>query len=162
MKDQFENFVTKGYAIFLDPGIIDLSKFNITNVETAKDLQDITNLEEKTLLQQFVDYVSDNYVKTVYPNFEVKYANVWNGVDEGSMCWHNDHVEGFDFNVLYYYDSMSELVGGEIEFKYPNGEDKIYPQSGTLVFINQNGQFQHRANRSTISRRVASIEYKIL
>lgn len=162
MKDQFENFLLKGYAVFADPGIIDLSKFNITNVEIAKDLDDVTDIEERTYLEEFVNYVSNTYVRPVYPNFEVKYSNVWDGVDAGSMTWHNDNNEGFDFNVLYYYDSTSKDVGGEIEFKYPGGEDKIYPQTGNLIFINQNGQFQHKANRSLTQRRVASIEYKIL
>lgn len=162
MKEQFENFVTKGYAVFTDPGIIDLSKFVITNVEFAEDLYDITDHEEQQHLEKFINYVSEHYVKTVYPNFRVEYANVWDGVDAGSMNWHNDHVEGFDLNVLYYHDSTSPETGGEIEFKYPGGEDKLYPKSGTLIFINQNGQFEHKANRSTVNRRVASIEYKIL
>jgi hypothetical protein len=162
MIKQFDNFLTKGYAVFLDPNLIDLTVFKVTNVEIEKDLPEITDLIEKQLLCQFVDYVSSHYVNTVYNNFQVMCANVWDGVDAGSMTWHNDNVEGFDFNVLYYYDSTSEDTGGEIEFKHPSGEDKIYPQAGNLIFINQASQFQHRANRSSTSRRVASIEYKIL
>jgi hypothetical protein len=160
--EQLDNFLIKGYAIFSNPNLIDLSLFKIINVEIEEDLPDVTDTLEKHLLQQFVDYVSEQYVSKVYDNFEIRCVNVWDGVDLGSMCWHNDLVENFDFNVLYYYDNTSIDVGGQIEFKYPGGEDIVYPQAGNLIFINQSLQFQHKANRSTAPRRVASIEYKII
>jgi len=160
--EQLDNFLIKGYAIFSNPNLIDLSLFKITNVEIEKDLPDVTDPLEKHLLQQFVDYVNEHYVSKVYNNFEVKCVNVWDGVDLGSMTWHNDQAENFDFSVLYYYDDTDINVGGQIEFSYPDGEDKIYPKAGNLIFINQSLQFQHKANRSTVARRVASIEYKII
>ena len=162
MNGQLDNFLTKGYARFSVPNLIDLSEFKVTNVEVEKELLDIADPIEKLLLEKFVGYVSEHFVKPLHPKFEVVYSNVWDGVDAGSMTWHNDNVEGFDFNVLYYYDSTAPATGGEIEFKHPAGEDKIYPQAGDLIFINQSGHFQHKANRSAVNRRVASIEYKIL
>lgn len=161
MLDQTDKFLNYGYAHFREPDLLDLSKFNITNVEINDDLENNFTTEEQFMIDQFVDYVSKKYVAPLYKKYEVVYYAVWDGVDLGSAVWHNDAVEGFDFNVLYYYDDTDETVGGQIEFKHYDGEVCIYPKSGDLVFINQNGKFYHKANRSTAPRRVASIEYKV-
>jgi hypothetical protein len=161
MLDQTDIFLTQGYAHFKEPGLLDLSKFNITNVEIDDTLENNFSIEEQAMIDQFVEYVSKKYVGSLYKNYEVVYYAVWDGVDQGSTEWHNDAVEGFDFNVLYYYDDTDETVGGQIELRNYEGEVCVYPKSGDLVFINQNGKFYHRANRSTAPRRVASIEYKV-
>lgn len=161
MKNQIDTFLLKGYAYFSEPDLLDLSLFNITNVEINDELANNFTYEEQQLLDKFIKYVSEHYVSTLYKNYEVVYYSVWDGVDLGSAEWHNDAVEGFDFNVLYYFDNTNEEVGGSIEFKHPEGEIKIYPKSGDLVFINQNGKFYHKASRSKSQRRVASIEYKV-
>jgi hypothetical protein len=167
MIDQLENFLVKGYAVFLEPDLIDLSVFNLINVEEIGDAPELellqnVDLKETILLQQFADKVSKNYVEPVFKNFKINRINAWNGVDLSSMHWHNDKIENFDFSVLYYYDDTSIKVGGKIEFQYPEGEVAIYPRAGNLIFINQDLKFRHRASRSTNSRRVASIEYIIL
>lgn len=161
MLDQANNFLTKGFAIFEVPNLIDLSQFNITNVELNDNLENKFSVDEEAQLKNFIDYVSNNFVKPLYNNFEVVYYSVWDGVDAGSLSWHNDSVEGFDFNVLYYFDNTDEEVGGSVEFRYSDGEYKIYPKAGNLIFINQNGKFFHKASRSNTHRRVASIEYKV-
>lgn len=161
MLDQTNKFLTQGYAHFKEANLLDLSRFNITNVEIDDNLENNFSLEEQAMMDWFVNYVSKKYVEPLYKKYEVIYFAVWDGVDLGSTKWHNDAVEGFDFNVLYYYDDTDETVGGQIEFKNHEGEVCIYPKKGDLVFINQNGKFYHRANRSTAPRRVASIEYKI-
>jgi hypothetical protein len=158
---QANNFLTKGYAHFHENNLIDLSIFKITNVEIKGDLKNNFTFEEKILLEYFVNYISENYVSTLYNNFEVTYYSVWNGVHEGSTKWHNDSDEGFNFGVNYYHDNTDENIGGSVEFRYPGGEDTVYPKSGDLIFINQNKNFLHKANRSKSSRRVASIEYKV-
>lgn len=160
MRDQLDNFLTKGYARFNEKNLLDLSKFVMTNVEVQDKLIEDTDPEQQQEMRDFVKYISDNYVKPIWPNAQVTYYGVWDGVDEGSTTWHNDAVEGFDFNVLYYYDNTDENVGGSVEFKYDGGEDIIYPIAGDIVFINQNGKFYHKANRSEKQRRVATIEYK--
>lgn len=161
MLDQTDIFLNRGYAHFNESGLLDLSKFSITNVEIDDNLENNFSTEEQVMMEQFVDYVSKKYVEPLYKNYEVVYYAVWDGVDLGSTEWHNDAVEGFDFNVLYYYDDTNETVGGQIEFRNYEGEVCIYPKKGDLMFINQNGKFYHRASRSTAPRRVASIEYKI-
>jgi hypothetical protein len=161
MIDQINSFLEKGFAIFNVPDLIDLSAFNIINVELNDDLINDFSATEQAALDDFVNYVSQNFVKSLYKDFKVVYYSIWDGVDQGSTVWHNDNVEGFDFNVLYYFDNTDPVVGGCIEFRYPDGEHKIYPKSGDLIFINQKMQFLHRASRSTAHRRVASIEYKV-
>lgn len=161
MLDQTDKFLTYGYAHFHEPNLLDLSKFNITNVEINDNLENNFTLEEQVMLDEFVRFVSEKYIEPLYKDYEVTYCGVWDGVDLGSADWHNDAVEGFDFNVLYYFDDTDESTGGQIEFKHYNGEVCIYPKKGDLVFINQNGKFYHKASRSKQHRRVASIEYKV-
>jgi hypothetical protein len=161
MLNQIDNFLTKGYAHFNVGAILDLSKFKITNVEINDNLENNFSDEERLMITEFVDFVSKYYVAKTYNSYEVLYFAVWDGVDLGSAEWHNDKVEGFDFNVLYYYDNTDEETGGSIQFQYPDGEHVIYPKTGDLVFINQSGLFKHKASRSTHQRRVASIEYSV-
>ena len=161
MLNQLSNFLLNGYAHFNESGLLDLSKFNIVNVEITDNLDISFSEEEQLLIDKYVEYVSKKYVEPIYKNYIVTYCAVWDGVDLGSKEWHNDKIEGFDFSVLYYYDSTNEESGGQIEFKFPDGETIIYPKSGDLIFINQDKKFFHKASRSNSSRRVASIEYKI-
>lgn len=161
MLNHTDTFLTQGYAHFSEPGLLDLSQFNITNVELNDALENNFNLQQQHMMEQFVQHVSTQYVASLYKNYQVVYYAVWDGVDMGSAEWHNDAVEGFDFNVLYYFDNTDPSIGGQIEFQHSEGTVCIYPQSGDLVFINQNGKFKHRASRSSAARRVASIEYKI-
>lgn len=161
MLNQLSNFLLNGYAHFNESGLLDLSKFNIVNVEITDNLDISFSEEEQLLIDKYVEYVSKKYVEPIYKNYIVTYCAVWDGVDLGSTEWHNDKIEGFDFSVLYYYDSTNEESGGQIEFKFPDGETIIYPKSGDLIFINQDKKFFHKASRSNSSRRVASIEYKI-
>ena len=161
MLDQLDTFLTCGYAHFNEPDLIDLSKFKITNVEVNDNLESNFTETELLMLNSFTEFISEKYIKPLYKNFDIVYCCVWDGVDMGSTAWHNDSVEGFDINVLYYFDDTNPLVGGSVEFRHPTGEHKIYPVAGDLVFINQNKKFFHKASRSTACRRVASIEYKV-
>lgn len=161
MIEQFNSFLVNGFTIFNVPDLIDLSEFNIINVELNDDSVNSFSISEQAKMDTFIEYVSQNFVKSFYTDFEIVDYSVWDGVDQGSTIWHNDSVEGFDFSVLYYFDNTDPVVGGSIEFQYPNGETKIYPKSGDLIFINQNKRFYHKASRSTSQRRIASIEYNV-
>jgi hypothetical protein len=162
MLDQLHNFLTLGYAKFQDPGILDLEQFDIPNVEFFSDPV-LGEFEGKELeeITAFQNYILKKYVLLVYPNAKIKYCAVWDGVDSGSMNWHNDAVEGFDFNMLYYFDDCDEVSGGQIEFMHPEGTVTLYPKHGDIVFINQDSKFKHRAFRSKGNRRVASMEFTI-
>jgi hypothetical protein len=162
MLDQVDSFLTKGYCIFDEKGLLDLTEFAVQNVEEFEGfpmiLDAYTDIEQQKI-NMFVQYVSEKYVESLYKNYEVLGTGVWDGVDSGSMGWHNDHNEGIDFNVLLYNDDTDDSTGGQIEFQYPGGQECIYPKSGNLIFINQDLKFKHKASRSTGFRRVATIEY---
>lgn len=161
MLEQTHNFLFFGYSLFKEPNLLDLSKFNITNVEITDELTNNFTDYEQLELNKFIEYISEKYVNPLYKNYIVTYYAVWDGVDLGSTCWHNDSNEGFDFNVLYYFDDTDEKKGGQIEFKCSERETLIYPKKFDLIFINQNKKFYHKVTRSKDKRRVASIEYKI-
>lgn len=159
-----DNFFTKGYVLFHEPNLIDLNCFEIVNVEIYDKLP--LNAFDENEQKQFMEFskvVTEKYVTQLFGDYyEILGYGIWDGVDPGSMNWHNDQDEGLDFNVLYYHDTMLPETGGQIEFKYPGGQDCVYPKSGDLIIINQDFKFMHKASRSTISRRVASIEFKKL
>lgn len=161
MLNQLSNFLLKGYAHFNEPNLLDLSKFNIVNVEINDNLDINFSHAEQKLIDKYVEYVNNKYINPIYKSYVVTYCAVWDGVDLGSTEWHNDKIEGFDFSVLYYHNNTSKEIGGQIEFKFPDGETIIYPKCGDLIFINQDEKFFHKAAQSSSTRRVASIEYKI-
>lgn len=161
MLNKLSNFLLNGYAHFNEPNLLDLSKFNVINVEINDNLDINFSHHEQQLIDKYVEYISKKYVDSIYKNYIVTCCAIWDGVDLGSTKWHNDNNEGFDFSVLHYYDDTSKEIGGQIEFKFPDGETIIYPKCGDLIFINQDEKFFHKAARSSSTRRVASIEYKI-
>lgn len=163
MLDQLDNFMQKGYAHFKNTNLLNVDDFSFPNVEIEDDpLLGTFNDTEYELILDFIETVTKTYVEPLFPSYIIKKYAVWDGIDLGSTIWHNDKLEGFDLNCLYYFDNTSSDIGGSIEFKIGDDETQIYPQNGDLIFINQDTKFRHRALRSSNSRRVASIEYKLL
>ena len=88
------------------------------------------------------------------------YYNVWDGVDKDNQGWHTDFMEGYDVFFLYYFDDTKVETGGDISFKWENGQDMFYPQKGDLYLISNKRGYWHKAGSTKIQRRVASFNYK--
>lgn len=163
-KDEFiTNFLMYGFSTTIEKCLLKGFSFeNLINAQAIDGLEYITEYteEQKKYLLKFRTYIEQNYVSRIFTNYTCLSENMWDGVDNKSCGWHNDNKEGQDSCFLYYIDNSSEKVGGALYFKNDIEEYKIYPKSGTLVWMSQQSNYLHRADRSTRQRRVVHLEYK--
>jgi hypothetical protein len=164
----FCDFVSKGFAL-LDGsailGMISLNDIYIVNVEHVDGVDDIPKVKRTfSELRQFAKikkFIQSEFIDPIFPIYEIVSYNIWEGVDSGSLKFHNDSAEGQSFCFLIYLDSQFEATGGAIHFKYPFGEDTVYPKAGDVAWVNQQTKFQHKADRSSLRRRVICIEVNV-
>jgi len=166
----FDDFFVKGYILYRDP-LIDVSKFDHYDFPDCTDTnENIFNAQislKKTMCQQQLkeihQYLSDNYVSKIFKNFEMKEFDIWNGVDEGSIKWHNDYEDGDPFNstFLIYLDDNTPENGNFIAIRSPDCENILYPKRGDFVWLNQKKIFQHKAKHQSGKRRLLGFEFFI-
>lgn len=158
----FEKFFIDGFLIFENANLLAVSDFTFVNVEKDERSLLPSTKAQDDLIIAYISRIQDGYLSKMFPATWCVGYSLWDGVDSGSMCWHNDHDEGFDLNVLYYFDTQTPNTGGQIEFKNQTTEHTFYPLANSIVFINQSKQFFHRAYRSTSARRIVSAEFKVI
>jgi hypothetical protein len=163
LKNQKDNFLFLGYYYDECPNI-DFSFFEDKEFKdcTLKEPQ-FLNYEIKQRLKQYQKKLSEIYISEFFDNFEYRDCGMWKGVDEGSSKWHNDYLDGdnFNSNILVYLDDNNEKNGNSIEVRGPGFSHKIYPQKNQLIWLNQKRIFQHKATHSGGERRLLSFEYFI-
>lgn len=147
--------------------LIDLNNFTLLNVEERnrdngeKDLPKELNHK----LSIFANYLKMKYIDVTWPNNKFLKFTVWDGVDKDNQGWHTDMFEDYDVFFLYYYDDSCEETGGAIQFKWKeDGEFKTYshqPKSGDLFLVSNGRGFWHRAESTTIQRRVMSFDFQV-
>jgi hypothetical protein len=157
--------LTKGYCQFSEPAILDLVKldeFKLLNTEERQrdNGEKDVNQELNSRLSIVAQYLHQKYILPTYPNSQYTYYTVWDGVDKDNQGWHTDFMEGYDIFFLYYFDDSKEETGGSINFKYGNFEDSFYPTAGDLFLVSNKRGFWHRAESTSITRRVASFNFK--
>jgi len=164
----FSDFLSKGFAVINIPQILDLisiDEFEIVNVEQIEGVDDIPPVarpryQEQQMLK-VVDYLKCNFLNCVFKEYNILSCSLWDGVDSGSLDFHNDSKEGQSFCFLIYFDDQKQETGGSISFKWPGGQETIIPKAGTVCWVNQQTKFQHRAERSKITRRVMCVEVEV-
>ena len=166
LDNYFAEFILNGFAVIKDTNILEMfdntDYGDILNVELIPDSLEYEvkyNQKQKNFLNSISKYIKltylDNYIKT-----EQVSANIWSGVDDGSLKWHCDDREGQDFCFLYYFDTM--IDDGALHFKSVEKELSIYPEAGTLVWLNLTNKYLHKADRSNRQRRVMNLEFKMI
>lgn len=155
----------KGYKRYYEPEALDLIKLNdfkLLNTEERqrdngeKDVSPI--LHER--LNLFGHYLHQKYIIPEWNKSEYLYYNVWDGVDKDNQGWHTDFMEGYDVFFLYYFDTAKPDTGGEIAFRWEGGQDMFYPAKGDLFLVSNERGYWHRAGDTSITRRVASFNFK--
>lgn len=157
------DFLIEGFSVIKDLNpLYNFTCTNLVNVESIDDIDYIAQYtnEQNEYLKYFSEYIETNYISKIFSNYTCLTKNMWDGVDSKSCEWHNDNKEGQDSCFLYYIDSSSLETGGALYFKNDQKEYKIYPASGTLVWMKQSPVFLHKADRSIKQRRVIHLEYK--
>lgn len=161
--DNITNFLVQGYYLDTDTGI----DFSLFKDKEFADCNYVTDevLDEKNLaeLKSLQRLFADKYLSKLFINFETRDCGMWEGVDPGSAIWHNDYLDGdnFNSNILVYLDDNTEENGNSIEVRGPGFSHKLYPKEGNLLWLNQRKIFQHKATHNTGRRRVLSFEYFI-
>lgn len=162
--------LTKGFYVMYEPEAADLinaDQFQLVNTEErARDngVKDVPP-ELAMRLQLVALSFKTKYIDPIWPNAVHHKFLIWEGVDNDNKGWHTDMFEGYDVFLLYYLDDTFEESGGSIQFKWKEGDEfkieKVQPKRGTLVMVNNCRGFWHRAESSTIRRRLASFDFTV-
>jgi hypothetical protein len=162
---------TKGFIKLCEPNaldLIDINKYKLLNVEErSRDngINDI-NPELSNKLTTFAYYLKNKYIDPTWPDSVYNKFLVWNGVDRDNQGWHTDMFENYDIFFLYYMDDTFDETGGGINFKWGelHGDQQIasfQPKAGDLFMVNNLRGFWHRADSTTITRRVVSFDFNV-
>jgi hypothetical protein len=171
MKDKlFEDFLTKGCARINDLSVfseIDFESLRWKNsgmvglpiIERDEQIQQAINITQKILGEKYVKILDDNY--TIGEMCEIV-----NGMDDATLSWHNDLIEGYNVCILLYFDSMDDDIGGDISFRDSATKEiteSFYPQYGDVLIMNHSNRFDHVVSplKIPLHRRVASFNYYI-
>lgn len=165
MTYNIKDIYTKGYVKLYEPGGIDLIKldeFRLLNTEerTRDNGEKDVDLELKKRMETFAYYIKTKYIDSEWPNATWNKFLVWDGVDKDNQGWHTDMFEDYDVFFLYYFDDSKDETGGSINFKWNKNETSSYqPKSGDLFMVSNHRGFWHRAESTTVTRRVASFDF---
>lgn len=165
IKEQLNHY---GFVEFYEPefaNLVDLNNYNLINVEERNrdnNKRDLPHSLTKKL-DVFSAYLKDKYIDPHWENNSFYKYTVWQGVDRDNQGWHTDMFEDYDIFFLCYYDDTKQETGGSIQFKWKeNGEFKeksFQPKSGSVFLVSNARGFWHRAESSSITRRVASFDF---
>jgi hypothetical protein len=165
-----DNFLTQGYIIENDKSVI---KFiNLDNVKWIEDKNLSLQIckKEKLIENQLLDiqkYLGEKCVKQIDKNYKLAdKIELVNGIDNATLMWHNDLVEGPNLCILAYFDTMDEDIGGAICFRETETKKELinyYPQQYDIIIMNQSMKFEHIVTplKLKLPRRVASFNYYI-
>jgi hypothetical protein len=166
-----DDIYTRGFVKFQEPDALDLisiNDFKLVNVEERTRDNGIKDVHEELArrLGVFANFIKEKYVDPHWPAAKYNKFIVWNGVDRDNQGWHTDMFENYDVFFLYYLDNTRAETGGSINFKWgvlENNEQtaSFQPQAGDLFMINNQRGFWHRADSTSIQRRVASFDFTV-
>jgi hypothetical protein len=166
-----EDIYTKGFVKLSEPdalSLINIDEFKLLNVEERTRDNGIKDVNEELAnrLTTFAYYLKTKYIDPNWDDAKYNKFIVWEGVDRDNQGWHTDMFEDYDIFFLYYLDDTAEATGGSINFKWGSleGEEQIanfQPKAGDLFMVNNLRGFWHRADSTTIQRRVASFDFTV-
>ena len=171
MQTIYDSFFNNGFCKINDPEVfvhlLDIESWEWRN---WKD-QGLQLIKRNDKIQQAIDdtqiLLGEKYVKHLDPDYILgSDCEIVNGMDDATLSWHNDNIEGFNLCILLYWDDMDEDIGGmtkfrEIQTKEITGE--FYPKRYDVSFMNHCKRFEHIVTpmKMSIHRRVALFNYNI-
>jgi hypothetical protein len=159
---------TKGFVEFNEPEffeMVDLSQYNLINTEERNRDNNKRDLPEglTTKLDVAAHYLKAKYIDPYWEDSKFYKYTVWDGVDKDNQGWHTDMFEDYDIFFLCYHDDTFEETGGAIQFKWKeDGEFKtqsFQPKRGSIFLVSNARGFWHRAESTSITRRVVSFDF---
>ena len=167
--EMFEQFITKGFVRLNDPTMFSEIDFEDLRWKNS-GMVGLPIVERDDLVQRGIDttqrLLGAKYVSIFDENYKLgDLCEIVNGMDEATLSWHNDLVEGYNLCILLYFDTMDEDIGGAISFRYTNSDhiETFYPKHGDVLIMNHSKRFEHVVSPLNIPlhRRVASFNYII-
>jgi hypothetical protein len=165
IKEQVEKY---GFCELYEPDMIELlqlDKYKLLNTEERNrdngklDLSEDLNFAANVASQ----YIKNTYVDPYWKDSQFLKYTIWDGVDRDNQGWHTDMFEEYDIFFLFYNDDTSKKTGGAIQFKYKENdvfvEKSFQPKAGSLFCVSNSRGFWHRAESTSIKRRVASFDF---
>lgn len=144
----------------------DVSYFKKYDIKNAEDPNvgeacSVPKDAEKEL-QKLQREIGEKLISNVFAKWECRNVGAWEGVDEGSVVWHNDQMDGknMNSNVIIYLDDTREH-NNNIQVKNQIEEFVITPKENDFIWLNQNNLFRHKASHNDGRRRILSFEYYI-
>jgi hypothetical protein len=169
--DIHNEFFNNGFCKFNDPEVFkflhDIDSWEWKNWKD-QGLQLIKrNHTIESAIIQTQKYIGEKYICKLDENYVLgDECEIVNGMDDATLTWHNDNIEGYNLCVLLYFDSMDEDIGGMTRFRDINTKKltgEFYPQQYDVSFMNHCLRFQHVVTPLILDmpRRVALFNYKI-
>lgn len=111
--------------------------------------------------------LADKYVKHLDENYKLGGdCEIVNGMDDATLSWHNDNVEGYNLCILLYLDTLDSDIGGMTRFRNIHTKEltgEFYPQQYDVSFMNHCSRFEHVVTPMILpmNRRVALFNFNI-
>jgi hypothetical protein len=158
------NFLTKGFVVFEDKQYADLVnldtiKWNFPGTDNDYHPTGDTKQLDKTLMAIHLN-ISNEIVQPMFGEHFIGDRQMWEGIYTKASEWHND-IEECDFFFILYFSEMKKYKQGEIEFKTDKDSWVFYPSVGSLVLVNNDIKFQHRAGKTDRQRIQASFYFNL-
>lgn len=166
-----DNFFNNGFHLINDPEVFvyldDIDGWEWANWK-GQGLQLIkrNNQIEKAILDTQI-LLAEKYVKNLDPNYSLgKECEIVNGMDDATLSWHNDNIEGYNLCILLYFDTMDTEIGGKIRFRSIDSKEvtgEFFPKKYDVAFLNHCSRFEHVVTPMfmPLDRRVASFNFNI-
>jgi hypothetical protein len=158
------NFNTKGFEVFERKNyvnLVDLKSLEWNFPGTDNDFHPTGNTKDLDKALMIIHTsISNEIVTPLFGEHIIGDRQMWEGIYDKASFWHND-IEECDFFFILYFSEMKKYNEGEIEFKTDKEQYKIYPSPGTLILVNNNIKFQHRAGKTNKRRIQASFYFNL-
>jgi hypothetical protein len=166
-----EEIFNNGYCKINDPTVFkyleDLDTWEWINWKD-QGLQLIKrNSVIETAITKTQELLADLYVKHLDNHYTLGgECEIVNGMDDATLSWHNDNIEGYNLCILLYCDSLDEDTGGDVAFRNITTKELtggFFPKKYDISFMNHGPRFEHVVNplRMDLPRRVALFNFNI-
>ncbi len=171
MQTIYNEFFNNGFCVVNDPEVfkhlIEIESWEWKNwkdqglqlIKRTPEIEQAINKTQILLAEKYVSQIDENYILGGD-------CEIVNGMDDATLSWHNDNIEGFNLCILLYWDSMDVDTGGMTRFRDISSKEitgEFFPQKYDVSFMNHCLRFEHIVTpmKLPVDRRVALFNYKI-
>ena len=164
----YEELTLNGFCKINDvSAFVHLEKYNFTWIKNQSETYYFDTILDSTLIKTLSlthKLIGEKYFQSV-GNYIITTNSIWNGIDEDTLHWHNDLLFGSNIAVLFYFNTLTKLTGGELGVRNKTTQEEIviYPTQYDIVILNQDLIWEHKVNqlKTEISRIVAHFDFYI-